>query len=67
MSMLLSRITGPADLQPLTDEQLVQLAAELLDLDALVGLVGERSAALGHDDAIRDVIDAVTCYHHLAC
>jgi 1-deoxy-D-xylulose-5-phosphate synthase len=31
MSALLSRITGPADLHPLTDEQLTQLAGEMRD------------------------------------
>src|SRR6516225_641466 len=31
MSTILPRIAGPADLQPLTDEQLVQLADEMRD------------------------------------
>src|SRR5436305_247597 len=45
MSMLLSRITGPADLQPLTDEQLVQLADEMRD--ELVRVLSIRPAHFG--------------------
>src|SRR5438045_8741436 len=42
MSAILSRITGPADLHSLTDEQLAQLAQEMRD--ELVRVLGIRPA-----------------------
>src|SRR5438128_3791682 len=45
MSTILSRISGPADLQPLTDEQLVQLADEMRD--ELVRVLSIRPAHFG--------------------
>src|SRR5438876_5414605 len=45
MSTILSRITGPADLQPLTDEQLSQLADEMRD--ELVRVLSIRPAHFG--------------------
>src|SRR5437870_993772 len=45
VSTILSRITGPADLQPLSDEQLVQLADEMRD--ELVRVLSIRPAHFG--------------------
>jgi 1-deoxy-D-xylulose-5-phosphate synthase len=45
MSTILSGITGPADLQPLTDEQLTQLADEMRD--ELVRVLSIRPAHFG--------------------
>src|SRR5437762_9706014 len=45
MSAILSRITGPADLQPLTDGQLVQVADEMRD--ELVRVLSIRPAHFG--------------------